>query len=508
MQAALRLQRGDGVGPRQVGLFGHVAQGEQHAVFHGREAADVDVGVGVGEQLRHIGSTLADQILHVALGLTRGAREGEVNVDEVLGQVLQRTEVGQFLLGPRAEEQHEFAAVELAAFTQAAAPFGHGAHRSAAGAGADHHDVALGVVGHQEAGSERADDLHRVAHLQVAHVVARHAAHGVALVVFQHALDGERHVVVASALAVARAGHGILPRMMRAALLVGARRDDADGLALQYREWHGAEVQHDVVGVVLLAHLGDAHVAYHLGNNELLRGLGAVEIGVGMGRGPRRQAGAEAGAAKHVVRFRCDGGSQGHGIDLRGRFGVGAFPVLRVERFGEHVPSELCVQRVGLVARHVTPVVDGAGGTGRHAGHAEIAFIRVNHIVVGVMGDGTDGAGGLAGVAADADFRVNQMLPQNGGGGHVHVGLQGEGRARAPRGCCLVEAHVLEVDGLAVDAHDRRRDPVGELTGVDHAAHQRNDEVAILVGRQPFLHPLVPLVVGDGVALRVHLHAR
>jgi hypothetical protein len=47
-----------------------------------------------------------------------------------------------------------------------------------AGAGADHDDVRLRMVRHQEALAERADHLHRVADLEVADVVARHAAHG------------------------------------------------------------------------------------------------------------------------------------------------------------------------------------------------------------------------------------------------------------------------------------------------------------------------------------------
>ncbi len=49
--------------------------------------------------------------------------------------------------------------------------------------------------------------------------------------------------------------------MVRAAFGIGARRHHADALAFEHRERHRAEVEHDVVRVVLAADLGDAHVA-------------------------------------------------------------------------------------------------------------------------------------------------------------------------------------------------------------------------------------------------------
>src|SRR3954447_17137422 len=55
-----------------------------------------------------------------------------------------------------------------------------------------------------------------------------------------------------------------------------------------------------------------------------------------------------------------------------------------------------------------------------------------------------------------------------------------------------VEPHVFEVDGLAVDTHDRRRDPPGELAGLDHAAHQRTHEGAVVLGGQPLALFRVP----------------
>jgi len=146
------------------------------------------------------------------------------------------------------------------------------------------------VVGHQEAGTERADHLNLVTDLEVAHVVGTHTAHRFAVVVFEHALDGQRQVVVARALAVAWAGDRVLTRMVRLAAGVRAGRNDADRLAFEHRKRHGAKVQHDVVGVVILAHFGHAQVAGHGGGDGFFSRLGSVEVGVGMGRRPGRDA--------------------------------------------------------------------------------------------------------------------------------------------------------------------------------------------------------------------------
>ena len=360
------------------------------------------------------------------------AAEGEVDVDEVLGQALQRSEVGQLCLGAGAEEQHQLAALELAALAQAAAPFRHGAHGSRAGTGADHHDVRLGVVRHQEGGAERPDDLHLVAHLQVAHVVAADATHRVALVVFEHALDGERQVVVARPLAVARAGDAVLARKVRLAALVGARRHDADGLALQHREGHGAEVQDDVVRVVFGAHVGDAHVAGDGGRHRLLGGARAVEVGVGVRGRPGRDGGAIAGGCRASAGLRrVDGGGLGLRLGLQGVvglliarqcvFGHAGFGQLRGRQlFGQLEPAELLFQRVGLGLGHQAPAVDGAGGAHRHAVHAHLAGVGTDHVVVRVVRDGVDGARRLARAAADADGGVDQVLLEDGGVGCGH----------------------------------------------------------------------------------------
>jgi len=51
-----------------------------------------------------------------------------------------------------------------------------------------------------------------------------------------------------------------------------------------------------------------------------------------------------------------------------------------------------------------------ACGARWHTGHAQIAFVSIDHIIARIVRDGTDGAGGLAGVATDADLWVNQVL--------------------------------------------------------------------------------------------------
>ena len=276
------------------------------------------------------------------------------------------------------------------------------------------------MVGHQETGAKRANHLHLVAHLQVAHVVGANTAHRLALMVFQHALDGQRQVVVTGPLTVARAGDRVLARMVGAPAGVGAGRDDADRLPLQHRKRQAAKVQHDVVGVVVVPDVGHAHITGHGGGDKLVRGLGAVEVGVGVGGRPGRAGGAVLCRAER----RC-GGAAG---------GCRAVGVGRGQRVGRHtrlgqrlgtelgrqlIPGQLLGRRVSPDARHGTPVVDRAGRAGRDAGHAQIALVGIDHVVAIVVRDGSHGADRLAGVAADADFGVDQVLSDHGHGVHV-----------------------------------------------------------------------------------------
>src|SRR5262249_26494176 len=215
MQTTVTLERGADGFPIKPGLNSDVAQGEDHASLHRFQAADVEIGVRVNDELGEIGRPFAHHVLHVALGLAGGAAEGEIDVDEVLGQIAERPEIRQLFRGAGAEEQHELAALELAGLAQAPPPLGHRPHRRASGAGADHDDRALRMVRHEKTHAERPRRLDLVADLEVAEIVADDSAHRAALMVLEHPLHGERDVVVAGPLAVARACDRILPRVMR-----------------------------------------------------------------------------------------------------------------------------------------------------------------------------------------------------------------------------------------------------------------------------------------------------
>jgi hypothetical protein len=65
---------------------------------------------------------------------------------------------------------------------------------------------------------------------------------------------------------------------------------------------------------------------------------------------------------------------------------------------------------IGLDLGHAAPVVNGACGARWNTGHAQIAFVGINHVIARIMRDGAYGASGLAGVATDADLGINQVL--------------------------------------------------------------------------------------------------
>ena len=81
------------------------------AVLHALVAADVDERVVVLDQLREVIAAAADAVLDVLFLCARLAAKGELEVDQVVGQLLERPEIGQLALGPRAEEQPDMAAV-------------------------------------------------------------------------------------------------------------------------------------------------------------------------------------------------------------------------------------------------------------------------------------------------------------------------------------------------------------------------------------------------------------
>ncbi|MCY1375434.1 hypothetical protein D9M69_628490 [compost metagenome] len=140
-----------------------------------------------------------------------------------------------------------------------------------------------------------------------------------------------------------------------------------------------------------------------------------------MGGAPGREGGTKGGGLEGFLAAGVGGGfgfgfSLGFGLGA-GRFGhIGRFiphqgGALGRRQFGRQaVPAQLLGQRVGLDARHGAVVVDGAGGARRDAVVAPVAFVGIDHVVARVVGDGLHRADGFAGVAADADFRVDQVL--------------------------------------------------------------------------------------------------
>src|SRR4051794_13206562 len=68
-------------------------EGIDHAGLHALEATDIDVAVLVREHPNDDLAPLANEVLHIRLAFARHAREGEIDVDEVLRQLHQRTEI-------------------------------------------------------------------------------------------------------------------------------------------------------------------------------------------------------------------------------------------------------------------------------------------------------------------------------------------------------------------------------------------------------------------------------
>src|SRR5271155_3572461 len=120
MEPSVALERRSDSLPIEPGLRGDVAQREHHAFLHRLESADIEIGVRIGDERREVGRPLTHHVLHVTLGLTGRAAEGEVDVDEVLRQITERPEIRQLLLGSGAKEQHQLATVEFARLAQAA----------------------------------------------------------------------------------------------------------------------------------------------------------------------------------------------------------------------------------------------------------------------------------------------------------------------------------------------------------------------------------------------------
>ena len=79
---------------------------------------------------------------------------------------------------------------------------------------------------------------------------------------------------------------------------LGTGRNNANGLAFQHRERQISKVQHDVVRVVLMPHIGHAHIATHRGRDGFFSRFGAVKLGVRVGCRPRGQGRTKPGAVE------------------------------------------------------------------------------------------------------------------------------------------------------------------------------------------------------------------
>src|SRR3546814_10758800 len=133
--------------------------------------------------------------------------------------------------------------VEGLFFYTAPTAVGHGAHGGGACSRADHDEVRLLVIRHQERVAERPDDPHGIVLFKVAQIVRAYAARGLAVIVDVYPIHRQRQIVIARAFAVARAGNGILAGMIGASGIVGAGRENSDGLPFQNRQRLAAEIQ-------------------------------------------------------------------------------------------------------------------------------------------------------------------------------------------------------------------------------------------------------------------------
>ena len=184
---------------------------------------------------------------------------------------------------------------------------------------------------------------------------------------------------------------------MRLAVGVLARRDDPDGLALKHRHGLIAERQDDVAHVAVGAFRRQPVIAlYGRGDRlaeivEVDRWFGGGGRGLSLAARTLMRLGQQLGD-RLVQRLHVPGAVIGGDVFLRGQL----------------IPGILVVQRIRLV--HHAPFVDGAGGADRDAVHAVVADVRVHDDIVVIVLDRLNRAGHLARIAADADFRVDQVL--------------------------------------------------------------------------------------------------
>src|SRR5690606_32320863 len=129
------------------------------------------------------------------------------------------------------------------------------------------------------------DQLDDVASLQVAKIVGTNALSWIAVVIRRYPLDGQRQIVITRTLAITRTGDGILPGMIRLAVVIEPWRENRNRLTFQDRKRLIAEIQDDM-----------ANIAFRIGgrypvvaddrrrNGILVR----IQVDIRMRGGPRR----------------------------------------------------------------------------------------------------------------------------------------------------------------------------------------------------------------------------
>src|SRR6185503_19275902 len=70
------------------------------------------------------------------------------------------------------------------------------------------------------------------------------------------------------------------------------------------------------------------------------------------------------------------------------------------------------------------------------------------------------------------------------------------------------ETHVLVIEGLAVDALGRGRDPAGDLAALVTGDHQRFHELALSRARQPVGDPALPRGLVDAISIGIEARLR
>jgi hypothetical protein len=115
-----------------------------------------------------------------------------------------------------------------------AAPVREPSERRHARSRADHQDIDVLIIRHQEGGAERPDEVHDLSYFKITEPIRRKSvkvAFGVIPLI--DPLYCQRHVVGVWPLAVSRTGNRVKTHRMWPALPVRAGRNDADALSLQ-----------------------------------------------------------------------------------------------------------------------------------------------------------------------------------------------------------------------------------------------------------------------------------